>query len=63
MYDYQINNILLFQSLSMEWFVKTAQNYRLTGASVEELCEHNAEVAKSLDRQKVRIHEMFISIT
>lgn len=38
----------------MDWFVKTAQLYLLTGKPFAELCDHNAKVAQDLKRPQVR---------
>ncbi|XP_053207319.1 GATOR complex protein WDR24-like isoform X2 [Panonychus citri] len=39
--------------LSMEWFVSTALRYKLFGKPFTELCDHNAEVSKELNRSQV----------
>ena len=44
-----------FQTLSMTWFVESAKTYKLKGRSLEELCDHNASVARDLDRHQVGI--------
>ncbi|XP_023244800.1 GATOR complex protein WDR24-like [Centruroides sculpturatus] len=36
--------------LSMDWFVESARKYKLSGKPIEELCDHNAEVASKLCR-------------
>lgn len=38
----------------MDWFVKTAQLYLLSGKPFAELCDHNAKVAQELKRPQVR---------
>lgn len=38
----------------MDWFVKTAQLYLLSGKPFGELCDHNAKVAQELKRPQVR---------
>ncbi|XP_078610021.1 GATOR2 complex protein WDR24-like [Branchiostoma floridae x Branchiostoma japonicum] len=38
---------------AMDWFVKTAENYCLTGRPLSELCEHNAQVARQLGRHQI----------
>uniref|UniRef100_A0A3Q2SPK9 GATOR2 complex protein WDR24 n=1 Tax=Fundulus heteroclitus TaxID=8078 RepID=A0A3Q2SPK9_FUNHE len=38
----------------MDWFVKTAQRYLLSGKPFTELCDHNAKVARELKRPQVR---------
>ncbi len=43
-------------SVGMDWFINTAQSYLLSGKPFTELCEHNAQVAKRLNRPQVRIH-------
>lgn len=42
-------------SVGMDWFINTAQSYLLSGKPFAELCEHNAQVAKRLNRPQVRI--------
>lgn len=42
------------ESGSMDWFVHTAKQYALAGRPLAELCDHNAKVAKGLDRNQVR---------
>uniref|UniRef100_A0A672KMT1 GATOR2 complex protein WDR24 n=1 Tax=Sinocyclocheilus grahami TaxID=75366 RepID=A0A672KMT1_SINGR len=37
-------------SVGMDWFINTAQSYLLSGKPFAELCEHNAQVAKRLNR-------------
>ncbi|XP_028823018.1 GATOR2 complex protein WDR24 isoform X2 [Denticeps clupeoides] len=37
----------------MDWFVQTAQLYLLSGKPFAELCDHNAKVAKQLNRPQV----------
>ncbi|XP_030625773.1 GATOR2 complex protein WDR24 [Chanos chanos] len=37
----------------MDWFIKTARRYLLSGRPFAELCEHNAKVAKDLNRPQV----------
>ncbi|XP_026880608.2 GATOR complex protein WDR24 isoform X1 [Electrophorus electricus] len=37
----------------MDWFVETARRYLLTGKPFAELCDHNAKVAKELNRPQV----------
>lgn len=47
---------------SMDWFVRTAKQYVLTGRPLAELCDHNAKVAKELKRNQVRapfVQELF----
>lgn len=41
------------QTLSMSWFVESAKRYKLKDHSLEELCDHNASVARDLDRHQV----------
>ena len=41
------------ESKRMDWFVKTARLYLLSGKSFAELCDHNAKVAKELNRPQV----------
>ncbi|NWS00771.1 WDR24 protein, partial [Motacilla alba] len=41
------------ESGSMDWFVHTAKQYALAGRPLAELCDHNAKVAKGLDRNQV----------
>ncbi|NWI87473.1 WDR24 protein, partial [Pitta sordida] len=41
------------ESGSMDWFVHTAKQYVLAGRPLAELCDHNAKVAKGLDRNQV----------
>lgn len=41
------------ETLSMEWFVNCAKNYILHGQSIEDMCEHNAEVSQNNDMFKV----------
>ncbi|XP_074659369.1 GATOR2 complex protein WDR24-like isoform X2 [Tubulanus polymorphus] len=43
----------LDKSLSMDWFISSAKRYVLIGRSFDELCDHNASVARSLDRASV----------
>jgi hypothetical protein len=40
--------------LSMEWFVNCAKNYIIHGQSIEDMCEHNAEVSQNNDRFQVQ---------
>lgn len=40
-------------NLSMEWFVQSAIRYKLSGTSLENLCQHNANVALELNRWQV----------
>lgn len=42
-------------SVGMDWFINTAQSYLLSGKPFGELCEHNAQVAKRLNRPQVRM--------
>lgn len=42
------------ESGSMDWFVRTAKQYVLAGRPLAELCDHNAAVAKELDRNQVK---------
>ena len=37
----------------MSWFVESAKKYKLKGRSLEELCDHNASVARDLERHQV----------
>ena len=37
----------------MNWFYESAVRYKLTGKSLEDLCDYNARVAATLDRQQV----------
>ncbi len=39
----------------MDWFVRSAFEYRTRGAPFSELCEHNEEVADALGRPEVAI--------
>ena len=39
----------------MEWFVNCAKNYIIHGQSIEDMCEHNAEVSQNNDRFKVQL--------
>lgn len=50
-------------SVGMDWFINTAKSYLLSGKPFAELCEHNAQVAKKLNRPQVRIDfdELFLS--
>ncbi|NWY67068.1 WDR24 protein, partial [Erithacus rubecula] len=41
------------ESGSMDWFVHTAKQYALAGRPLAELCDHNAKVAKGLERNQV----------
>ncbi|NWH46819.1 WDR24 protein, partial [Fregata magnificens] len=41
------------ESGSMDWFVHTAKQYALAGRPLADLCDHNAKVAKGLDRNQV----------
>ncbi|KFV64769.1 WD repeat-containing protein 24, partial [Dryobates pubescens] len=41
------------ESGSMDWFVHTAKQYALAGRPLPDLCDHNAKVAKGLDRNQV----------
>ncbi|XP_014345019.1 GATOR2 complex protein WDR24 [Latimeria chalumnae] len=41
------------ESSCMDWFVKTARQYILAGRPLAELCDHNAKVAKKLNRSQV----------
>ncbi|XP_041134014.1 GATOR complex protein WDR24-like isoform X1 [Polyodon spathula] len=41
------------ESSRMDWFVKTARRYLLSGKPFGELCDHNAKVAKELNRPQV----------
>ncbi|KAK6476233.1 GATOR complex protein WDR24 isoform X2 [Huso huso] len=41
------------ESSRMDWFVKTARRYLLSGKPFRELCDHNAKVAKELNRPQV----------
>ncbi|KAL3832670.1 hypothetical protein ACJMK2_024292 [Sinanodonta woodiana] len=43
----------LEESLSMDWFVISAQRYLLTGRPLEDLLDHNANVARDLGRHQV----------
>uniref|UniRef100_T1KSN4 GATOR2 complex protein WDR24 n=1 Tax=Tetranychus urticae TaxID=32264 RepID=T1KSN4_TETUR len=47
------HNTNMEKCLSMEWFVATALRYKLFGKPFAELCEHNAEVSKELNRAQV----------
>uniref|UniRef100_A0A673HXU8 GATOR2 complex protein WDR24 n=1 Tax=Sinocyclocheilus rhinocerous TaxID=307959 RepID=A0A673HXU8_9TELE len=42
-------------SVGMDWFINTAQSYLLSGKPFAELCEHNAQVAKRLNRPQVQM--------
>ncbi|XP_058254074.1 GATOR complex protein WDR24 isoform X2 [Hemibagrus wyckioides] len=37
----------------MDWFIETARRYQLSGRPFAELCDHNAKVAKELNRPQV----------
>ncbi|MBN3275542.1 WDR24 protein, partial [Polyodon spathula] len=41
------------ESSRMDWFVKTARRYLLSGKPFGELCDHNAKVAEELSRPQV----------
>ena len=41
--------------LSMDQFNICARQYKLVGSSLVELCEHNAQVALSVDKNQVRV--------
>ena len=43
----------------MGWFIWCARQYVLTGRPLEELCEHNANIAANVGRHQVRV--LFIS--
>ena len=43
----------LVRALSMDWFIKSAVGYRLTGEPTRCLCEHNAAVASGLSRSQI----------
>ncbi|XP_041367417.1 GATOR complex protein WDR24-like [Gigantopelta aegis] len=43
----------LDEVVSMRWFVEAALRYRLKGSSLEDLCNHNANVAQSLNLTRV----------
>ena len=43
----------LVRALSMDWFIKSAVGYRLTGELTRSLCEHNAAVASGLSRSQI----------
>ncbi len=49
----------------MEWFRISAKNYKLSGKSLEDVCEHNAQIAQNLERTQVfntLIHLIMLSI-
>ncbi|NXC89206.1 WDR24 protein, partial [Cercotrichas coryphoeus] len=48
------------ESGSMDWFVHTAKQYALAGRPLAELCDHNAKVAKGLDRNQVRVGTLLL---
>lgn len=41
------------ESSSMDWFVQTAKQFILAGRPLAELCDHNAKVARELNRHQV----------
>ncbi|XP_013392028.1 GATOR complex protein WDR24 [Lingula anatina] len=41
------------KSTGLEWFIECATRYQLSGKSVEDLCDHNAAVAGSLNKHQV----------
>ena len=42
-----------FADLSMDWFVQSALHYKLYGPNLENICQHNADVALELNRWQV----------
>ena len=50
---------IYFQTLSMSWFVESAKRYKLKGRSLEELCDHNASVARDLERHQVLLYYFY----
>uniref|UniRef100_A0A803WBB0 GATOR2 complex protein WDR24 n=1 Tax=Ficedula albicollis TaxID=59894 RepID=A0A803WBB0_FICAL len=48
------------ESGSMDWFVHTAKQYALAGRPLAELCDHNAKVAKGLDRNQVSVGRLLL---
>ncbi|CAL4138926.1 unnamed protein product, partial [Meganyctiphanes norvegica] len=41
--------------VSAHQMIQSAQQYQLTGRSLSEICEHNASVARKLDRQQIAL--------
>ena len=48
-------NSPIFQTLAMSWFIESAKKYKLVGRSLEDLCDHNAAVARDLERHQVSL--------
>lgn len=43
----------VYKCTEMNWFVKTAQEYKLSDRPLAELCDHNAEVCRKLKRFQI----------
>ncbi|XP_036366644.1 GATOR complex protein WDR24-like [Octopus sinensis] len=64
-YMWAKSNLYLFLSdsspdFSMDWFINTANMYKLNGKSFEEICDHNASVAQRLNRKQVYLTWMIL---
>lgn len=42
----------------MDYFVDCARNYQLSGAPLQEMCEHNAELAERYNNDQVTLKEI-----
>lgn len=51
--DNNSDNNYDLRALSMDWFIRSARDYRLSGESTRSLCEHNAGIASALGRTQV----------
>ena len=47
--------VFVVQDFSMEWFIHSAQQYRVTGRTIPDLCDHNAAVALGMNRHQVSV--------
>ena len=46
----------------MDYFVDCARNYRLCGAPLQDICEHNAELAERYDNNQVLTKTWLIEV-
>lgn len=42
----------------MDYFVDCARNYQLSGAPLQEMCEHNAELAERYNNDQVTLKKI-----
>ncbi|ELT99584.1 hypothetical protein CAPTEDRAFT_201741 [Capitella teleta] len=48
-----INSAEAVEDFCMSWFIRSAREYKLSGRSMAEVCEHNAKLADSMKRHQI----------